>query len=62
MRSMDKYGIMPFSEQCPKCHGDGEIDGIICDVCGGTGRKSSKVDPVKEAEELKKEIKKQGEN
>lgn len=58
---MDKYGVMPDSLRCDVCHGSGQKKigrrhWIFCLACDGTGRKTAHVDPVKEANELKKEI------
>lgn len=28
----------PEKEPCPKCKGDGEVDGETCDHCDGSGK------------------------
>jgi len=52
---MDKYGISPDDVTCQVCKGDG------CKACGFTGRISGCVDPVKEAESLRKQFNKEKE-
>lgn len=59
--SMEKYGIMADSIVCKKCKGTGRThlgraQWVWCHKCKGTGRESMKIDPVKEAAEIKKEI------
>lgn len=62
--SMEKYGKMAESIVCVECDGTGKKNlgkshWVQCSPCNGTGRKRMKVDPIKEAAEIKKEI---GEN
>lgn len=49
---MDKYAVVPEQDACPLCHGSGDApEGVgKCPGCGGTGRKTGRVDPEKEAE------------
>ncbi len=42
----EKYGVVPDAVQCPDCDGADNN----CPTCGGTGRTTGKVDPVKEGE------------
>jgi DnaJ-class molecular chaperone len=57
---MEKYGIPADSVICTDCGGDGQKrlgrkQMILCPTCKGEGR-TAKVDPVKEAEEIKQQI------
>jgi len=56
----DKYGVMPESDICTECNGAGGKlvygEWIICPACKGNSRVGGKrPDPIKEAEEFKKE-------
>lgn len=57
---MDKYGIPAESIICKTCRGSGrkklgKKQFILCPDCDGEGR-TKNVDPIKEAEEIKKQI------
>lgn len=57
---MDKFGVPAESVVCKKCKGSGRIklgikQYVICSECNGEGR-TRDVNPVKEAEEIKKQI------
>lgn len=39
---LEAYALQEFPDTCRKCQGEGEVDGYVCDDCGGGGIKGNR--------------------